>query len=180
MVYIAGGDASGKPLDDSPGEQCPFCRAVDSDDETALVVARGTHCYAVLNLFPYNPGHLLLCPYRHVADYADLTADETVELAEMTQTAMRVIRSVASPHGFNIGMNQGAVAGRRHRRAPAPARRAAVERGRELPAGRRPHEGASRAVVGHASPDRLCLDAGRAGSRGSVIAGPARPDVSPR
>ncbi len=111
MVYIAGGDASGKPLDDSAGEQCPFCRAVDSDDETALVVARGTHCYAVLNLFPYNPGHLLLCPYRHVADYADLTGAETLELAEMTQTAMRVVRAVAAPHGFNIGMNQGAVAG---------------------------------------------------------------------
>jgi ATP adenylyltransferase len=67
--------------------------------------------YAVLNLYPYNPGHLMVVPYRHVADYTDLTADETVELAQYTQRAMRVIRSCSGAHGFNLGMNQGAVAG---------------------------------------------------------------------
>jgi ATP adenylyltransferase len=67
--------------------------------------------YAVLNLYPYNPGHLMVCPYRHVPDYTDLELDEVVELAEFTRTAMRVIRSVSGAHGFNIGMNQGAVAG---------------------------------------------------------------------
>jgi ATP adenylyltransferase len=111
MVYIAGGDGSDKPVDDGAGPQCPFCRVTDCDDETALVVARGRNCFAVLNLYPYNPGHVLVCPYRHVADYTDLTAAETVELAEMTQTAMRVIRAVAAPHGFNLGLNQGPVAG---------------------------------------------------------------------
>lgn len=111
MVYIAGGDAYDKPVDGGAGRQCPFCRVVDSDDETALVVARGKSCYAVLNLYPYNPGHVLVCPYRHVADYTDLTGAETLELAEMTQATMRVIRSVASPHGFNLGLNQGPVAG---------------------------------------------------------------------
>ncbi len=111
MVYIAGGDGSDKPVDDGAGPQCPFCRVVDSDDETGLVVARGRDCYAVLNLYPYNPGHVLVCPYRHVADYTDLTGAETVELAEMTQAAVRVIRSVGAPHGFNLGLNQGAVAG---------------------------------------------------------------------
>jgi len=65
----------------------------------------------VLNLYPYNPGHLMVCPYRHVADYTDLDPAETIEVAEFTQTAMRVIRAVSSPHGFNLGMNQGAVAG---------------------------------------------------------------------
>src|SRR4029453_8480239 len=63
------------------------------------------------NLYPYNPGHLLVCPYRHVADYTELTEDETAELAAFTRKAMRVIRHTGSPHGFNIGMNQGSVAG---------------------------------------------------------------------
>jgi ATP adenylyltransferase len=87
---------------------CPFCQAPAAD---TLVVARGELVFAVLNLYPYNPGHLMICPYRHVADYTELTEDETVELAAFTRTAMRVIRSVSSPHGFNLGMNQGAVAG---------------------------------------------------------------------
>ncbi len=74
-------------------------------------MARGKHVFVVLNLYPYNPGHLLVCPYRHVADYTDLDDRETAELAVVTQTAMRVIRKVSSAHGFNLGMNQGGVAG---------------------------------------------------------------------
>jgi ATP adenylyltransferase len=92
-------------------EECPFCRAPRLPPDEGLVVARGTEVYAVLNLFPYNPGHLMICPYRHVADYPELTPAETVELARFTQLAMTVIRSVSSPHGFNLGMNQGHVAG---------------------------------------------------------------------
>jgi ATP adenylyltransferase len=65
----------------------------------------------VLNKFPYNPGHLLICPYRHVPDYTDLTEAEVAELGLFTKLAMTVIRKVSSAHGFNIGMNQGAVAG---------------------------------------------------------------------
>ena len=75
------------------------------------MVARGELVYAVLNLYPYNPGHLLVCPYRHVADYTDLDPAETAELAAFTQTAMAVIRRSSGAHGFNIGMNQGSVAG---------------------------------------------------------------------
>lgn len=107
MVYIDGQD---KPKHDR-AEECPFCTAPSKTDEDGLIVARGQHVYAVLNLYPYNPGHLLICPYRHVADYTDLTQEETVELAEFTQKAMRVIRAVSGPHGFNLGMNQGPVAG---------------------------------------------------------------------
>jgi ATP adenylyltransferase len=84
---------------------------VGLDDADALILARGRLVYAVLNLYPYNPGHLMVVPYRHVADYPDLTAEETVELAQFTQQAMTVIRGVSAPHGFNIGMNQGVVAG---------------------------------------------------------------------
>jgi ATP adenylyltransferase len=107
MAYIRGAN---KP-DGSEPEGCPFDRLVEMDDAQALILSRGAQVYAVLNLYPYNPGHLMVVPYRHVADYTDLTPAETVELAEFTQRAMTVIRSVSSPHGFNIGMNQGVVAG---------------------------------------------------------------------
>jgi ATP adenylyltransferase len=109
MTYIAGEDRPQGGYEEPAG--CPFCRAPSTPEADSLMVARGDLVYAVLNLYPYNPGHLLVCPYRHVADYTDLTAAETVEVAEFTRTAMRVIRAVSSPHGFNLGMNQGAVAG---------------------------------------------------------------------
>ncbi len=107
MVYIGGQD---KPAD-ATASQCPFCRAAAGDDEQGLVVARGATTYALLNLYPYNGGHLMVLPYRHVSDYVDLTPDETVELARMTQTAIRVLSAVYAPAGFNLGMNQGEVAG---------------------------------------------------------------------
>jgi ATP adenylyltransferase len=107
MAYIKG---ENKPAgDDIDG--CPFCLLVELDDADALILARGETVFAVLNLYPYNPGHLMVVPFRHVADYTDLTPPETVELAEFTQRAMRVGRSVSAPHGFNIGMNQGVIAG---------------------------------------------------------------------
>ncbi|RBM16764.1 HIT family hydrolase [Prauserella sp. PE36] len=107
LAYIKG---ENKPEGDEP-QGCPFCRLVDMDDEAALILARGKSVYAVLNLYPYNPGHLMVVPYRHVADYTELTVEETVEVAEFTQHAMSVVRSVSGAHGFNIGMNQGVIAG---------------------------------------------------------------------
>jgi ATP adenylyltransferase len=108
LVYIKG---ENKPDHDAAGDDCPFCRAPTQPDEEALIVARGELVYAVLNLYPYNSGHLLTVPYRHVADYTDLTVEETAELAVFTQRAMRAIRAAMGPHGFNIGLNQGSVAG---------------------------------------------------------------------
>lgn len=94
--------------------ECPFCRitrdpATSYDDE--LVVARGATTYAVLNLYPYNPGHLMVLPYRHVPDLTDLTDEETAELALMTKQAITTIRGVSQPHAFNVGLNLGGVAG---------------------------------------------------------------------
>jgi ATP adenylyltransferase len=108
MAYVTGSD---RPAGYEEPTGCPFCRAPGLPEAEGLVLFRGEGVYAVLNLYPYNPGHLMVCPYRHVADYPELTAAETGELARVTQVAMRVIRSVSNPHGFNIGMNQGAVAG---------------------------------------------------------------------
>jgi ATP adenylyltransferase len=111
LAYIQGGPGTGKAPDDEAGQECPFCRAPKLSDEDALIVARGELVYAVLNLYPYNAGHLMTVPYRHVADYPDLTPDEVGELGAFTQKAMRAMRAAAGPHGFNIGMNQGVVAG---------------------------------------------------------------------
>ncbi|MGH3933453.1 MAG: HIT family protein [Pseudonocardiaceae bacterium] len=108
MAYIQG---EGKPGHETGAGQCPFCRIITMDDVEGLVIARGDTVYAVLNLYPYNPGHLMVVPYRHVADYPDLTTEETVELANFTQRAMRAARRAAAPHGFNIGINQGAIGG---------------------------------------------------------------------
>jgi ATP adenylyltransferase len=107
MAYIKG---ENKPQDASSGE-CPFCRIPSLPDEEGLVVHRGRATYVVLNLYPYSTGHLMVCPYRHVADYTELDDEETAEIAEFTKTAMRTIREVSGAHGFNLGMNQGAVAG---------------------------------------------------------------------
>jgi ATP adenylyltransferase len=108
MAYIKG---EGKPGRGAEAGECPFCRIVTMDDAEGLVIARGATVYAVLNLYPYNPGHLMVVPFRHVADYPDLTSQETVELATFTQQAMRAARRAATPHGFNIGINQGSIAG---------------------------------------------------------------------
>ncbi|WP_116048975.1 HIT family protein [Amycolatopsis palatopharyngis] len=107
LAYVQG---ENKPDGDQP-QGCPFCRLVEMADEEALILARGRSVYAVLNLYPYNPGHLMVVPYRHVADYTELTVEETTELARFTQRAMSVVRSVSGAHGFNIGMNQGVIAG---------------------------------------------------------------------
>lgn len=108
MAYLNG---ESRPAHAEAGDECPFCRAPGEGPEDSLVVARGSEVYAVLNLFPYNSGHLLICPYRHVPDYTDLTASEVAELGAFTQRAMSVVRRVSNAHGFNIGMNQGSVAG---------------------------------------------------------------------
>ena len=104
MAYIQAGP---QPLRDA----CPFCAAPDLSDEDGLIVARGRTCYVLLNLFPYNSGHLLVCPYRHISQYDEATAEEVAEIGVLTQRGMTVLRAVSSCDGFNIGMNQGHVAG---------------------------------------------------------------------
>ncbi|GAA3072282.1 hypothetical protein GCM10020000_66280 [Streptomyces olivoverticillatus] len=146
MAYIQG---EGKPTGPGAEDGCPFCSIPAKSDEDGLIVARGELVYAVLNLYPYNGGHLMAVPYRHVADYTELNEAETAELADFTKRAMRALREASGAHGFNIGMNQGSVAERRHRRPSAPARRAALGRGHQLPARRRPHQGAAATPRGH-------------------------------
>jgi len=108
MAYIKG---ENKPTGSAADEGCPFCRIPRLPDDEGLVVARGQAVFAVLNLYPYNSGHLMVCPYRHVADYVELDPDETGELAEFTKRAVRTLRAASGAHGFNVGMNLGATAG---------------------------------------------------------------------
>jgi ATP adenylyltransferase len=107
ISYLSG---ENRPLPDND-VPCPFCRIPTLDDVAGLIVARGTTAYVVMNLYPYNAGHLLVCAYRHVNDLTDLTAEERDEILELSAHAMKVLRKVANPAGFNLGMNQGSVSG---------------------------------------------------------------------
>jgi ATP adenylyltransferase len=107
MSYLAEG-----PLkQDINSRDQPFSDIPQLSDEDGLVVARGELVYAVLNLYPYNPGHLMVVPYRRVSELEDLTDKETAELMAFTQKAIRVIKNVSRPHGFNVGLNLGESAG---------------------------------------------------------------------
>jgi len=107
MAYLSG---ENRPLS-SNDVGCPFCDIAKKNDEDGLIIARGVEVYAVLNLYPYNPGHLLICTFRHVADFTDLTETERNEMSLFTSHAMETLRKVSRPAGFNLGMNQGAISG---------------------------------------------------------------------
>jgi ATP adenylyltransferase len=107
MSYLTG---ENRPL---PGNEieCPFCRIPKLSDEDGLIVARGKNAYVVMNLYPYNAGHVLICAYRHVADLTDLIEEERNEILELSARAMKTIRKVSGAAGFNLGMNQGSISG---------------------------------------------------------------------
>ncbi len=107
MEYLRG---ENRPLPTND-VQCPFCRIPSLSDEEGLIVYRGKTAYVVMNLYPYNAGHLLVCAYRHLADLTDLTDEERNEISELTAHAMTTIRKVSNAAGFNIGMNQGEASG---------------------------------------------------------------------
>ena len=107
MEYLKG---ENRPLSANEAE-CPFCRVTTLSNEDGLIVARGENAFVVMNLYPYNAGHLLICANRHVADFTDLNKVERDEISEMTAHAMVTLRKVSAPAGFNLGMNQGAISG---------------------------------------------------------------------
>lgn len=107
LDYLRG---ENRPLDTND-ITCPFCAVPEKSDEAGLIVHRGETAYVVMNLYPYNPGHLLVCAYRHVADLTDLSDAERNEISALTAHAMQTIRKVSAPEGFNLGMNQGAISG---------------------------------------------------------------------
>lgn len=109
MSYIA--ESPMKKGADSSQSSEPFTDIPNMADEDGLVVARGALVYAVLNLYPYNPGHLMVVPYRRVSELEELTVEESAELMAFAQRAIQVIKAVSRPHGFNVGLNLGHSAG---------------------------------------------------------------------
>ena len=107
LDYLRG---ENRPLETNEIE-CPFCRIPTLKDDEGLIVHRGITAFVVMNLYPYNPGHLLVCAYRHVADLTDLSAQERDEISALSSHAMSAIRKASSPDGFKLGMNQGAISG---------------------------------------------------------------------
>jgi ATP adenylyltransferase len=92
-------------------EGCVFCRAQGEDDPDPLIVFRGTLCFVILNLFPYNNGHLLILPKRHIASLVEATREELGEMIELTRRSEIALKEAYAPHGFNIGVNLGKPAG---------------------------------------------------------------------
>ncbi len=91
---------------------CIFCAHLEAgDDEAAHILWRGEHTFALLNAFPYNTGHLMIAPVRHVGDLSDLTPQERTELLETASAATSIIREAMGAEGFNVGMNLGAAGG---------------------------------------------------------------------
>ncbi|MGQ9908074.1 MAG: HIT family protein [Candidatus Flexifilum sp.] len=103
MAYIRG--------DRQSADRCVFCDAPQQDDAPALIVARSKWVYAILNLFPYNSGHLMIIPYRHLSSPEELNDDELLDQGQMINRALAVLRRAYQPHGFNLGANIGSVAG---------------------------------------------------------------------
>lgn len=89
----------------------PFVDLPKKSDEEALIVARGELVYTILNLFPYNPGHMMVIPYREVANLEDLTAEESAEMMRFAQHAIRALKKVSKPDAVNVGFNLGKASG---------------------------------------------------------------------
>ena len=109
MDYIALGAQDREQESSAPRD--PFIEVPKLSDEDGLIVSRGCNVYCVLNLYPYNPGHMLIVPYRKVSDLEDLTVEESTELMAYAQQAVKVIKQVSSPNAINVGLNLGKAAG---------------------------------------------------------------------
>lgn len=92
--------------------KCLFCRIVkENKDAKNLVVYRGKTCYVVMNVYPYNSGHLMIVPYKHTSDLQKLSDSEHAEVMKLTARAQKALKKMSKPHGFNFGANFGRVAG---------------------------------------------------------------------
>lgn len=93
-------------------EGCVFCNRIEREnDRDDLILFRGKHSFIIMNKFPYNNGHLMVVPNRHVADFTQLSSEEHLEMAELLSLSIQALKKAMNPHGYNIGMNLGRVAG---------------------------------------------------------------------
>lgn len=105
MAYIKGEG----PTDDEGCFLCAYPRR--GDDATTLIVARGERCFVILNRYPYNLGHLMIAPYAHLPTIEELEAPVLTEMMVLAQRCLAALRAAMRPDGFNMGINQGRVAG---------------------------------------------------------------------
>ena len=104
MAYV-GADSGSRPT-------CIFCaKAAEDRDEENLIVARGSTCFALLNLYPYNTGHLMIAPYAHAPSIQELNVETLTEIMTLAQRLLGALQEALNPQGFNLGINQGAIAG---------------------------------------------------------------------
>jgi ATP adenylyltransferase len=93
-------------------EGCIFCdKPRESEDQKSYILYRGKRNFVILNSYPYNPGHVMVAPYRHVANLEEMSDEELLEHSQMVAMCIRVLKEVLHPHGFNVGMNMGKVGG---------------------------------------------------------------------
>jgi ATP adenylyltransferase len=91
---------------------CLFCeKPKEGDDEKTLIVARSEKSFALLNRYPYNSGHLMVAPFRHVGELEEVEDDESLDMQRLLQRCIKALKEAMQPDGFNIGMNLGVVAG---------------------------------------------------------------------
>lgn len=99
----------------SPTEQkneCVFCSALSvCEDKERLVIHRSSHAFVIMNLYPYNSGHMMIVPNRHTSDFSSLTSEEVTDAMKLLQTAQTALAELVKPHGYNIGMNLGRAGG---------------------------------------------------------------------
>ncbi|HEX5468447.1 MAG TPA: HIT domain-containing protein [Gaiellaceae bacterium] len=102
LEYIQGADEE---------QGCVFCRALEANDETGLVVHRGERAFVLLNKFPYASGHLMVAPKRHEGEFGELESEEAGEIHRLAASALGALAETMSPQGFNVGWNLGRIAG---------------------------------------------------------------------
>ncbi|BEP16966.1 HIT domain-containing protein [Pyrofollis japonicus] len=100
-----------KSISEGKEKTCVFCDAPRKSDEEALILYRGKKSYVIMNLYPYNTGHVMVVPYRHVSSVHELSDDEALEMFKLIKLSIKALKEVLNPHGFNIGINIGRVAG---------------------------------------------------------------------
>jgi ATP adenylyltransferase len=98
-----------KPKDETSG--CVFCDARNGTDEDHRIIFRGKASFVIMNLYPYNSGHIMVVPNRHLQELADLSSDESLEVMQLLQKMIAALRKVSHPEGFNLGANLGKLAG---------------------------------------------------------------------
>ncbi len=101
-----------KYVSNPDSEGCVFCGAAASDDDRkSRVLFRGGFSFVIMNIYPYNNGHIMVAPYKHTGDFKELSVDEMLEMSKLLQKWQKVIKRAMNPDGFNIGMNLGRIAG---------------------------------------------------------------------